>query len=242
VNLSKEQLQRGLPWGKGVQVLKLDKSGLFAVDKPAGLMTHPNKPSDQRKSLIHASYDLEKEAYVLGDGTYAYVLHRLDSATSGVLLLTLDEVVARTVRGLFCEQKIRKKYCAIVKGIPSAAPEIWSDRIEKHHKNGKMRMRRGQGVLAKTQIKLRETREGHALLDLMPITGRTHQLRIQCALNGHPILGDKTYGDFAWNREFAKKNGIKRLCLHACSVGVEDRSICFEAISPLPSCFLQPTL
>jgi 23S rRNA-/tRNA-specific pseudouridylate synthase len=80
-----------------------------------------------------------------------------------------------------------------------------------------------------------------ALLRLEPRTGRSHQLRVQCARRGLPIVGDQTYGDFARNREFARQAGTKRLFLHSMETSFEyefgGRRHAFSAKSPLPEEF-----
>jgi 23S rRNA-/tRNA-specific pseudouridylate synthase len=79
------------------------------------------------------------------------------------------------------------------------------------------------------------------LLKLEPRTGRSHQLRVQCALRRLPIVGDATYGDFARNREFAKATGLKRLFLHSVEASFDyefgGRAFHFAARAPLPAEF-----
>jgi 23S rRNA-/tRNA-specific pseudouridylate synthase len=85
---------------------------------------------------------------------------------------------------------------------------------------------------------------GTSLLRLEPQTGRSHQLRVQCAKRGLPIVGDRTYGNFAANREFARASGIKRMFLHSVSVGLEydfkGARHAFAAVAPLPPEFETP--
>jgi 23S rRNA-/tRNA-specific pseudouridylate synthase len=97
----------------------------------------------------------------------------------------------------------------------------------------------GEGLTAITKFSTVETKGGEGveltLLKLEPVTGRTHQLRVQCAWHRHPIVGDGTYGDFAFNRAFAKSTGEKRLFLHAAAVRLP--GLDFAAESPLPEEF-----
>ena len=82
-----------------------------------------------------------------------------------------------------------------------------------------------------------------ALIRLEPKTGRSHQLRVQCAKRHLPIVGDQTYGDFAANRAFAKRTGAKRLFLHSMSTTFEyefrQRRSTFSATAPLPDDFVK---
>ena len=78
-------------------------------------------------------------------------------------------------------------------------------------------------------------------MQLDPKTGRSHQLRVQCARRGLPIVGDQTYGDFRLNREFARHTGLKRLFLHSLSTSINyelaGRDFSFSASAPLPGEF-----
>lgn len=82
---------------------------------------------------------------------------------------------------------------------------------------------------------------GLSLLRLEPHTGRSHQLRVQCARRRLPIVGDQTYGDFARNREFARRTGLKRLFLHSLATSFtydwQGRACSFAAEAPLPADF-----
>ena len=79
---------------------------------------------------------------------------------------------------------------------------------------------------------------------LEPHTGRSHQLRVQCAKRGLPIVGDRTYGNFAANREFVKGGGARRMFLHSLEIGFDyafrGRECAFSACAPLPPEFARP--
>jgi tRNA pseudouridine65 synthase len=81
------------------------------------------------------------------------------------------------------------------------------------------------------------------LIELTPRTGRSHQLRVQCAHRRLPIVGDATYGDFGGNRALAKETGVKRLCLHSHETRFdyehEGRAVKFVATAPTPAEFLK---
>lgn len=92
--------------------------------------------------------------------------------------------------------------------------------------------------MAKTHFKILKALSGFSLVELTPVTGFTHQLRVQSALRDHPIIGDKTYGDFRLNKEFAKEQGINRLCLHAWRLSFDleykGKKMSIKLESPLP--------
>ncbi len=221
---------------------------LLALDKPPGIMTHPNREVDRNYSLLRAAYDHERECYhwpalAPGGPSQLFLLNRIDSPTSGLVLAALDEETAIRGREAFANGEVDKTYYALVVGQPRPAKGVWVDRLMRqqasrgHHG---VRMAVGgpnsQGVLSKTNYLSMETNPNAgallSLLKLEPITGRTHQLRVQCGAHRHPIVGDATYGDFLFNREFGRRTGHKRLFLHAAQVRIPRLGFAVE--SPLP--------
>ena len=220
--------------GTGVEVIEISKEGLWALYKPAGVMSHPNKPGEEAQSLIVAPYDGKEEAFITDEGPY-FLLHRLDSPTSGLILVTPFARVADEVRELFRARKVKKTYYAIVANFPLPGKEkgLWRDKLNKTHtKEGGVRgAAMGGGAPAETQmclIKKFHKPIGSSLLELKPLTGRTHQLRIQCARRKMPIIGDATYGDFTLNRELKAKN----LFLHAAKIEIPAIKFCVECEPP----------
>lgn len=219
-----------LPWVKGVRLAGLDENGLIALDKSAGVLSHPNKKGDLGRALLRAPYDAVIQAYrVLGDDgseLLVYLLNRLDSATSGLLLMTTSKSVRNLIREAFEKKKVRKTYEALVFGVVRPGPVIWKDRLTSMKSEGTARALAGGGVSAETRLLRSQQIPGipaMSRITLMPITGRTHQLRIQTAKRGTPIVGDRTYGDFSKNKQIARSKEIKRLCLHCAETAVEYR-------------------
>jgi 23S rRNA-/tRNA-specific pseudouridylate synthase len=137
---------------------------------------------------------------------------------------------------------VRKTYLAVVFGVPRRPLELWRDRLSIEKRGGRIRACAQAGhVPAESQMTVVRTGRRQprlALLRLAPRTGRSHQLRVQCAQRGLPMVGDQTYGDFARNREFAKSTGFKRLFLHAQETSFEyefgGQRQGFAAKAPLP--------
>ena len=231
----KEKIKE-LPLHPRVHVLGSHDIGFVALEKPEGIKTHPNGPEDQNTSLLRASYDLKRECYHWETGV-CWVLHRLDSPTSGIVLIGVGEKAKEIGRKAFASGTVRKVYYALVKGSVFPLAGTWVDRLEKEKKGNFVRVKRGNGVLAKTRYKQLEKRGRVSLLQLIPETGRTHQLRVQCALRMHPVVGDRTYGDFAFNREWRKKGGEKRLFLHEAELVLSWEKGVFSVVSTLPECF-----
>lgn len=237
-----------IPLGTGVKVLNYDPdTTLFALNKPEEVRSHPNKPGVDKKSLLLAPYDPIQECYFCDIPDVGvipvFLLNRLDAPTSGVILLCLNAELVPEIHKLFKSHKIQKTYSAIVKGIPKIKQTTWKDNLSAKKLGEKIRTQKGGERLAQTRYEQISQNNylGISLCNLMPITGLTHQLRVQGALHNHPILGDKTYGDFSFNKEMQKKTGFKRLFLHSSEIFLEynfkEKRYSFKAKAPLPEKF-----
>ena len=235
-----------VPLGTGVTGVALDPNGLAALDKPEGVLSHPNTPRDEARSLVRAPYDADEECFVwagpAGRPARLWLINRLDSATSGLILAATSAELAREVRAQFQRRQVRKTYQALVFGRPRQPAETWRDHLEVRKEGGRIRTAAGAGPLpAESRMVLLRTDAGPpptALIRLEPQTGRSHQLRVQCAKRGLPIVGDRTYGNFAANKAYARAGGAKRMFLHSLGVVFEyafgGRTQEFAAIAPLP--------
>jgi tRNA pseudouridine65 synthase len=230
-----------LPLGNGVTLLTRDACGLAAFAKPAGVLSHPNTAAADRRALLVASYDLAGECYDTPGGPL-WLLNRLDSATSGVMLATSSAELSAAMRAQFKRREVRKVYQALVFGSPRESAEVWSDRLAVDKRGGQIRSQTGGGgIPAESRMRVVRSSRGDpplALLRLEPRTGRSHQLRVQCAKRGLPIVGDQTYGDFRRNREFAKHARTKRMFLHSLETSFtyefQGAKHSFTATAPLP--------
>lgn len=239
-----------VPLGAGVTRVALDGNGLAAFNKPEGVLSHPNSTRDQARALVQAAYDTDEECFVWSTPAgerRLWLINRLDSATSGLILATSTGKLAAEVRAQFQLRQVRKTYQALVFGKPRLASEAWRDLLEVKKKGGRIRTSAGGGRLP-AECLMTLVRSGTAtprlsLLRLEPQTGRSHQLRVQAAKRDLPIVGDQTYGDFAANRAFARAGGSKRLFLHSHRVTFEyslgGKIQEFAAEAPLPPEFEQ---
>ncbi len=223
MSASAENFWATLPLGRGVEILTRDANGLAAFAKPAGVLSHPNKHGDELRSLLTASYTMEGEVFSWVDAAGAprqlWLLNRLDSATSGVILVANDGELAKEVRAQFKKKRVHKIYQALLFGTPPRAVDVWRDLLAVEKRGAKIRTGARAGHIPSESlmsiIRTRLTEPRLTLVRLEPRTGRSHQLRVQCAKRNVPIAGDQTYGNFARNREFAKLAGTKRLFLHS---------------------------
>lgn len=244
-----ERFWAELPLGRDVTLLSHDANGLAALAKPAGVLSHPNEIGDEPRSLLTVRYAQDGEFFDWTDTDGAnrrlWLLNRLDSATSGVILAAADPELATEIRAQFKRKQVRKIYYALVFGGPRQAMEIWRDLLAVDKRGGKIRAATSAGHVP-AESRMSVVRAGRkepkvSLIRLEPRTGRSHQLRVQCAKRHLPIIGDQTYGDFSRNREFAKLAGTKRLFLHSLETHFDytwrEREWKFSAKAPLPDAF-----
>lgn len=228
------------PLGPGVEIVKQGPAGLYALNKPSGVRSQPKEGSKDPQALLTCSYSLKDEAYHIPPdkgGGKVWLLHRLDTGTSGVILVADQERTAEEVKKAFEEHRVKKTYVALVFGWPKEKEAVWRDRIEVKKEGGKARGKAGAGIWAEAKMRVREKFQGRAgsmaLLELQPKTGRTHQLRIQCANRNLPIVGDRTYGDFQRNKGLK----IESLFLHAESIECSVYDSLFKSYLIVPEHF-----
>lgn len=234
-----------LPLHEGVKLLVRDENGLAAFDKPAGVLSHPNGSEDEARSLLTCRYDKEHQCFSwrAADGStrQLWLLNRLDSATSGVILTAGSEKLAVAVRGHYARKQVHKVYQALVFGKPQMNFEFWHDMLAVKAQRGQVRTSLFGNIPSETRFQLvKHTQKAFStsLIRLEPRTGRSHQLRVQCAKRRLPIIGDQTYGNFPLNRSFAKAHNTKRLFLHSLETSFNyefaGKTFAFKATAPLP--------
>lgn len=228
------------PLGPGVELIEAGPAGLYALNKPSGIRSQPKEGGKDPQALLTCSYSLKDEAYHVPPdkgGGKVWLLHRLDAGTSGVILVADQETTAAEVKQAFAEHRVKKTYVALVFGWPKENEAVWRDRIEVKKERRQVRGKAGAGIWAEATMRVREKFQGKlgpmALLELQPKTGRTHQLRIQCANRGVPIVGDRTYGDFQKNRVL--KTDV--LFLHSESIACPFGKVFFRPHMPHPEGF-----
>ncbi len=183
---------------------------IIVVDKPIDLPVHKNDfmPND-------APY-LTK---LIGDitGKWIYNVHRLDSKTSGVIVLTFSSEMARLLTLQFENKQVKKTYWAVVQGNPGEGSFTDKVVVKKKSKFKKPAVTNYKTIeTVKTSIAYKEKKDVElSLVEIHPETGRWHQLRQHFAKNHFDIVGDVHHGDFALNKIILADTGIRRLFLHA---------------------------
>jgi 23S rRNA pseudouridine1911/1915/1917 synthase len=181
----------------------------LAVDKPAGLLTQGDASGDA--SLVDLVRDDLKRRYAKPGNVYVGLVHRLDRPVSGVVLLAKTSKAAARLSAQFRAGTVEKVYLAIVEGRVADEAGEWSDRLVKDAARNVVRVGE-EGVEARLAYRVVGRSARTTTLELRPVTGRSHQLRVQLASRGLPILGDRKYGA---RESLRALDGGFRIALHA---------------------------
>ena len=197
----------------------------MVLNKPAGVLTHSKGAFNPEATV--ATFLRDKLRGI--EGERAGIVHRLDRATSGVIICAKTGAALSFLQKQFSERKVKKTYDAVIAGTLVPAEAIIDMAIERNPKAPATFRVGPNGKPAITQYKTLRVSAKHSLVELKPETGRTHQLRVHLAQLGHPIVGDRLYGG----------EPATRLLLHARRLEItlpgRERKT-FEA--PLPDLFL----
>jgi 23S rRNA pseudouridine955/2504/2580 synthase len=190
----------------------LEDEHLLAIDKPAGVAVHGG--SGVSFGVIEQLRQARPQARLLE------LVHRLDRETSGILLVAKKRSALKHLQDQFRERETGKTYLALVQGDWPARLKVIDQPLHKYLlPDGERRVKvttpdDPDGMRSITLVKVAQRLQGSTLLEVTIKTGRTHQIRVHLASNGHPIAGDDKYGDFEWNKAL-QKQGLKRMFLHA---------------------------
>lgn len=182
---------------------------LLVLDKPAGLLAVPGRGVDKQDCLSLRAQRRYPDALVV---------HRLDMATSGVMLLARGSAAQRMLNQAFASRNVGKRYLAVVDGHVPAPPEGWGEINLPISVDWPNRPRRvidhqlGKPSLTRWRVLSHDAAQRTTRLELEPLTGRSHQLRVHLQALGHAIVGDALYG-------CPRIQALaQRLLLHACSL------------------------
>lgn len=207
-----------------------EDADLLVLSKPAGLAVHAG--SGIRYGVIEILRKLRS------NDPYLELVHRLDRGTSGLLLVARNRKALTGLHELLRDGQVKKVYLALAAGKWRGGTQRLESTLRREGDKGKIRrtQQKEGGKQAVSEFDPQRIYSNATLLRVRIHTGRTHQIRVQAADAGFPLLGDTTYGDFPANRAWRKK-GLKRLFLHAAEISfqwpVSGKKMHFE--SPLSS-------
>ena len=191
------------------ELLHVDDT-LLVVDKPGGLLAVPGRGAGRQDCLA---------ARVQARYPDALIVHRLDMATSGLMVMARGPAAQRALSMAFAARAVKKRYIALVAGRLEAPPEGWGlidlplvgDWPNRPRQIVDHTM--GKPSLTRWRVVAHDPASGTTRVELEPVTGRSHQLRVHLAALGHPIVGDSLYASPEVQAQ------APRLMLHACSLG-----------------------
>lgn len=193
------------------QIIHEDE-GILVLNKPAGVAVHSGS------KVAHGVIEILREARK--DLSFLELVHRLDKPTSGCLLLAKSMVVLRTLNKAIVNHEVQKYYLALLAGEMQQKIQRVEMQLQKNQLRSGERMVKvdDEGKESVSIFHRKKIINGSTLVKVELHTGRTHQIRVHAEQIGYPIIGDEKYGEKKINQEF-RKQGIKRLCLHAETLG-----------------------
>ncbi len=173
----------------------------IVLDKPKGVLTHSKGAYNPEATV--ATFIAPRVIDMEGDR--AGIAHRLDRATSGIIICAKNQAALTWLQKQFAQRRTKKTYIAVIRGTLTPEKAIIDMPIERDPEHPKQFRVGKNGKEAQTAYEIIESNDNYSLVELKPVTGRTHQLRVHLKQQNHPIVGDALYGG----------EQHKRLMLHA---------------------------
>ena len=166
---------------------------LLVLSKPAGMVVHPGY-GHPGGTLVNALLAHWPGIAEVGGANRAGIVHRLDKETSGLLVVAKDEATCTALQRLFKRRQVEKTYLALVEGRIHPREGMIEVPVGRHKRQRKKMAAVKTGREATTTYRAVEYFTNHTLLEVRPLTGRTHQIRVHLAWMGYPVVGDIIYG------------------------------------------------
>jgi len=192
-----------------------EDNDLLAVDKPAGLTVHP-APGHPGHTLVNAVLSHFPGLADISDSLRPGVVHRLDKDTSGVMLVAKNRTSQQNLSDQFKAHSVVKAYLVLVRGRLTPEQGIIEAPMGRDPRNRKKMAVVSEGREARTEYRVIKYLGNYTLLEVMPETGRTHQIRVHLSAIGYPVVGDSVYG--------VKSPYLSRQFLHASRLGFKHPS------------------
>ena len=208
-----------------------EDENIVVINKRNGLMVHPTNSCTKGTIVNALLYHYPSLPDIFSDFVRPGIVHRLDKDTSGVMIIAKNVQAKDYLSSQFKNRTVKKTYLAWVAGILVPNSGTIQEKIERDSKvPTRYRVSKSKGKESKTNYKVIKINQGNSFVELSPITGRTHQLRVHMRWLGHPVLGDVLYA--------GRLRGIsQRLLLHSSKLTIclpgEVKEKIFEAELPI---------
>jgi len=212
-----------------LEIIYKDKHFLV-IDKPSGMVVHPGA-GNRRGTLVNALIFHFPQLKSVGPEERPGIVHRLDKETSGVMVVAKTFEAYKALQQQFKRREVKKVYLGLVWGRMAEKQGKIHWALGRHVKHGeKISVKTKKPRSAETHYCVQEEIGDFTLLEIRPITGRTHQIRVHLAASGHPLVGDARYG------RRKSKTKCPRLFLHASCLSFLHpvRQERMEFTSPMP--------
>jgi 23S rRNA pseudouridine1911/1915/1917 synthase len=230
VRVEVPETRRLAPEDIPLKILHADDD-VIVLDKPAGMVVHPGVGAP-RGTLVNALLHAFPDIQWIGDSDRPGIVHRLDKETSGVMIAARSPRAYLELKRQFKAREIKKVYLALVKGHMAVPEGRFDWPIGRHIKHGeRMSIKTNRPRAAVTSYRTLKEFKDVSLLEIRPLTGRTHQIRVHLSAAGHPLAGDRRYGTGR-----GPKQKFPRLFLHAHKLSFRHPGTgdMMEFVSPLP--------
>ncbi len=187
-----------------------EDADIAVIDKPVGMTVHP-AAGHSKNTLVNALLSRYPSLAHTGSALRPGIVHRLDRDTSGLIIIARNDESWANLLEQFKSHRVQKVYAALVKGKVEPQQGVIESPIGRHPTNRKKMAVVEGGKEARTRYRVVRYFKGYTLLDVMPETGRTHQIRVHLAAIGFPVIGDAVYG--------IKWPYLQRQFLHAYKLG-----------------------
>jgi 23S rRNA pseudouridine1911/1915/1917 synthase len=187
-----------------------EDADLLVIDKPAGLTVHP-APGHLGGTLVNAILSYYPRLAEISDSLRPGIVHRLDKDTSGLMIVAKNKSAEMNLVEQFRARTVKKAYLVLVRGKLTPECGLIEAAIGRSPSDRKRMAVVREGLEARTRYQVVKYLGGFTLLEVMPETGRTHQIRVHLAAIGYPVVGDAVYG--------VKSPHLSRQFLHAYRLG-----------------------
>ncbi|QJC30278.1 RluA family pseudouridine synthase [Enterobacteriaceae endosymbiont of Neohaemonia nigricornis] len=191
-------------------IILFEDKYILAINKPTGIAVHGG--SGINYGII------ENLRFIYKKIKFLELVHRIDKDTSGILLIAKKKYVLQNLHKQLREQTIQKEYLALVKGNSQEKKYLYIKSFllkNFSNKKNKVIVHDTKGKFSITKYKIIKNYKNTMLVKIIPLTGRTHQIRVHMAYVGHPIVYDQRYGDNEFNIQLKNNINLQRLFLHA---------------------------